>query len=97
MKTSRRRVFWRLDGRVARPFLKAILSLGVVTGLLSAPCTASSATKKIEARVEAVQKKLDRLRVQPITTVEQPRLAQWYNWNNWPNSWSNWQNQWGNY
>lgn len=25
------------------------------------------------------------------------RLAQWFNWNNWPNYWRNWGNYWRNY
>lgn len=52
----------------------------------------------------AIEERVARLRevITPIEASEAKsrglkRLAQWFNWNNWPNYWNNWPNFWRNY
>jgi len=52
--------------------------------------------KALHDRVQKVRDALQTTQDVPADLGVRSRLAQWYNWNNWPNGWSNYWNNWSN-
>jgi hypothetical protein len=98
LKISRYLAHFQSDtSRAKRLLFQAIVGLGVTGGFVAPPPIAHADSNSIEKRVEAVQAKLSLMRTPSSGDATQPPLAQWWNWDNWPNMWNDFSNQWFNY
>jgi hypothetical protein len=76
------------------------LGLSVLAGVLQgtrAPDGRVEIQRKVlHDRVQRVRDALQTTEGAPVDRVVGSRLAQWYNWGNWPNGWKNYWNNWPN-
>jgi hypothetical protein len=98
-----RRSLWRV-WRFLLGLVTATVGMAAV-GNAAALTSTESRSPAIEQRLAIVRKLLaEQDMLQQKATDEGDgdghgggRMAQWYNWGNWPNYWNNWPNYWRNY
>jgi nitric oxide reductase large subunit len=82
--------------------LIAVTTIGVALSS-NKPSDAVVPESEVEAQRKALHERVERVRaaltIEAGAVIEpdaRSRLAQWYNWGNWPNGWNNYWNNWPN-